>query len=291
MDDHSLKHLQKGIDMFRAFEAMKLPKVGGRWRSLITDAESIVNRIQVKKIRSLRPKYFDAQILIDKAVEQAFIDKQQDAAAIASALLNSYFTGIRAQAHTLLARLASGRTPERFSHCEQARFRLQTLILAAPNAKDWNALLDVVNKIQHPPIPTTISLPFSKSESEQWSYMDAAFKLATSEEPSLSKFTEAVAIFTVLTESEHTGIRAMAHLRLSNMTQAGDRLYRKLEAFRAVQELITLQGMFMDDTPWADMLVQAWNALGNWEKYWGPFVESQAIDHMLRGMRVLNLGF
>jgi len=273
----SREHLETAISIYRSREAQEAP---GFWRVFIKESQDILDKIDQKEQNEVRLAFESEQTRIDDAVKAANINDVQTSAGLCSALLQSKFTTIRAQAHLMMARL--DRTPDKMRHASEALSRFQKLNQADPADGRWGEFIAAATWILSPPPPWVIT---SLEEQQQFQYLNTAAVLMQRQldPPDL---LNALKIYLTFVTSEFLSIRAECHMRLSMMTIAGDALYRRLQAYQALSDFRMLRRRDRGDIRWPRLVEIVHDILGganqiDWERDTAVSMRHMTSDQVL----------
>lgn len=249
-------HLHAAIDIFRSLEAMEIPGIDGKWREWIEEPANCLEFLNEKQLQIARTELQGEQEIIDKAVKAMWANEQERAAGMCVELLKTNFMEIRAQAHLLLARLS--KTPDKIAHGKAAIYRLQTLSDKAPGVRDWGAMIAAVVWALHPP-PSTISVPNS-TEDQQRVMVQTAISILNNE--SGGDKVKSMNLLRIFSGSAYITIRTLCHHRLATVDTAGDDLFRRLEAFQALENAKKLAQRNPGTNFWNDLINSLHGILG-----------------------------
>lgn len=220
-----------------------------------------MSSLDERQLQEVKQIYDEEQQRIDDAVNAAWVNDEQITAGICADLLQSKFKPIRAQAHLLHARLP--RTVDKVQHAKQAQLRLQKLVEEHPDVRDWGAMLAAaVWVLDHPP-PWVAMEELDDYNQQGW--LDRASQLLSDENPaSVNNMNqvEALKIYLTFVQSTYLSIRAQCHYNLACIKFAGDDLFRRLEAFQALEDLQKMHLRNPKDPIWLAMVLKTQQILG-----------------------------
>ena len=254
-------HVNAALGIYRSFEAVQLPPIDGKWKTWINEAQEVLNQMDETQLQIARREFDKEQTRIDDSVEAVWLNEQEKAATLCLALLQSKYMPIRAQAHLLLARLP--KTVDKVQHAKQAQFRLQKLIEKHPGVRDWGSMLTAAVWVLNPP-PPWIALDDLDDHAQQY-WLNQADRFLVGDNLSPENQTsqaEALNIYLTFSKSAYLSIRAQCHHKLASIQIASDELFRRLEAFQALEDVQKMQSRNRTDPAWQAILLSIQNILG-----------------------------
>jgi hypothetical protein len=273
-------YLNAAIDIYRSFEVLNTPTVdNGSWRELSKEVKGFLNQLDEEQLHVVQREMNQQQEGIDNALKATWANYQQQAARLCVDLLKSNFTAIQAQAHLLLARL--DKTQDRIQHAQEAVVRLNKLMERAPGVKDWATMKTAAIWVLDQPQPGSNVNDLGYDVQQVW--VDNAPVLFSS--GIHNNVVEAFNTCRVFAHSTSLSIRAQCHHHLAGM-RAGDELFRRLEAFTALEDLEILRTGDPTNQKWVTMINSLHQFLGGstsaeWEAAAMMMGEAMTMEHMV----------
>lgn len=279
----SRDHLNAAINTYKAFQIMQVHGIDESLTDLIKNVQNVIDSHDEAQNRRVREEFERQERIIHNAIQATWANHQNTAAGLCVSVLNSEYTAIKAQAHLLLARL--DRTPDQLQHAEEARLRFEKLKAKASQHRDWDAMIKaakwVLDRDYIVGDVNTISL------NESHDGINRAQVQVSSGMP--NAILSAIMAYRMLSQSPFLAVRARCHYALASLNQAGDDLFRRMEAFMALEDLQVLQQSEPTNPTWPAMIATIHQVLGGatqaqWDASALALGTSVSMDNLVRNL-------